>query len=88
MRLSIKRESVIRVTDKSKDTKEKEKSYMKKKISIVLLCVFVMVFMSACAKECRGGCGRKASPDCGAGMCDDCCDYYDGLNGCRHTEFV
>ena len=60
---------------------------MKKKISVVILGVVMMMSLCACSKECGAGCGEKASPDCSAGMCDSCCNWYAGFNGCRHTEF-
>ncbi len=60
---------------------------MKKKIGIVVLCLILIVSMCSCSKKCAGGCGNNASSDCGAGMCDDCCAYYGGFNGCRHTQF-
>ncbi|MFR9146935.1 MAG: hypothetical protein ACLVJ4_09920 [Mediterraneibacter sp.] len=60
---------------------------MKKKISVVILGVVMMMCLCACSKECSAGCGEKASPDCSAGMCDSCCSWYAGFNGCKHTEF-
>lgn len=62
---------------------------MNKKIRLgcILVIAFVMVVLCGCSKDCKAGCGRKASPDCSADMCDSCCAYYQGFNGCRHTEF-
>lgn len=33
-------------------------------------------------KKSANGCGEMADSKCMAEMCDDCCDYYMGLNGC------
>lgn len=56
-----------------------------KKIKI-LLCVIMISSMvlslTACGKECANGCGEKANPECMADMCDKCCAYWMGLNGC------
>ena len=57
---------------------------MKVKRIVVLLVVIGMIFcMSACAKKCANGCGNPANPECWADMCDYCCAYWRGLNGCR-----
>lgn len=60
---------------------------MKKRIFVAVMCVFMILSACACSKDCKAGCGEKANPKCSAGMCDSCCSYYDGLNGCMHTEF-
>ena len=74
-------------TEKTMNRNSERGKTMKKKISVVILGVVMMMSLCACSKECGAGCGEKASPDCSAGMCDSCCSWYAGLNGCRHTEF-
>ena len=67
---------------------QKGEKAMKKKISVVILGVVMVLCLCACsAKQCSAGCGEKANPNCSAGMCDGCCRWYAGFNGCRHTEF-
>lgn len=57
---------------------------MKIKKIVVLLVVIGMLFCTtACGKKCANGCGRDANPECWADMCDYCCAYWQGLNGCR-----
>lgn len=53
-----------------------------KKIVCVIAIAGMMLSLTACGKDCANGCGKKADPDCMAGMCDSCCDYWMGLNGC------
>lgn len=55
---------------------------MKQKLLILALALICILSITGCGKECANGCGRKANPDCMAGMCDDCCAYWMGLNGC------
>lgn len=55
---------------------------MKKRIAILLVALCVMFSFAGCAKKCANGCGGKADSKCMAEMCDDCCDYWMGLNGC------
>lgn len=58
---------------------------MSRKIKMII-CLFLILCMAmsvtACSKKCENGCGQVANPDCMAGMCDDCCAYWMGLNGC------
>ncbi len=54
-----------------------------KKLAIVLLVIAMLVSMTACGqKKCANGCGKTADPNCMAEMCDKCCTYWSGLNGC------
>ena len=57
-----------------------------KKIALMLVLAALLVMLSACGKKCANGCGRAANPDCMAGMCDQCCDYWMGLNGCSRNH--
>ncbi len=53
-----------------------------RKVAIVLIAFCILLSLSACGKKCENGCGEAADPKCMAGMCDKCCDYWMGLNGC------
>lgn len=56
---------------------------MKQKLLILALAsICILSILTGCSKECANGCGRKANPDCMAEMCNDCCAYWMGLNGC------
>lgn len=58
-----------------------------KKSFLIVFTMLVIMALCGCSKKCGAGCGENANPDCSAGMCDSCCAWYGGLNGCRHTEF-
>lgn len=60
---------------------------MKIKKLLLVLTILCMLMLNGCGKKCENGCGNSADPDCMAGMCDDCCDYYMGLNGCRANHY-
>lgn len=53
-----------------------------KRLVLVLVFICTLLSLTACSKKCANGCGNAADPECMAGMCDKCCDYYMGLNGC------
>lgn len=60
---------------------------MKTKMIVFLLVVVCMAGMFAgCGKKCANGCGAKADSSCMAEMCDNCCDYWMGLNGCYRSH--
>lgn len=53
------------------------------KIAVIIALVFSLVAVAGCsAKECALNCGNKADSRCEAEMCDDCCDFWAGFNGC------
>lgn len=52
------------------------------KLALLLVIGSLLLSLAGCAKECANGCGDKADPDCMAEMCDRCCDYWCGINGC------
>lgn len=56
---------------------------MKKKIALILIGVAMLLSLAGCSKKCANNCGENADSECMAEMCDDCCDYWMGLNGCR-----
>lgn len=58
-----------------------------KKAFLIGFTMLVIMELGGCAKKCSAGCGENANPNCSAGMCDNCCAWYSGSNGCRHTEF-
>lgn len=55
---------------------------MKYRFTLALVLICMMFSLVACGKKCENGCGKTANPKCMADMCDDCCDYWMGLNGC------
>lgn len=55
---------------------------MRKKLALILAVLCLMMSLTACGAKCENGCGNAADKDCMADMCDKCCDYYMGLNGC------
>ena len=57
---------------------------MKKTILIIMICT--MLVLAGCTKQCENGCGNPADSQCMADMCDKCCDYYMGLNGCYRSH--
>lgn len=57
-----------------------------RKIVMLLAVICILLSLTACGKKCANGCGEPADPDCIAGMCDDCCDYWMGLNGCYRNH--
>lgn len=57
-----------------------------KKYLMVVLCVCACLMTTGCGKKCTNGCGEKANPKCMAEMCDSCCDYWMGLNGCYESH--
>lgn len=58
-----------------------------KKFAVLLIAVAMIFCMTACSKKCANGCGRPANPNCLAGMCDTCCVYWSGINGCRTSKY-
>ncbi len=56
---------------------------MVKKLSIIFVVITLLLTFTGCEKECANGCGEAADPECYAEMCDDCCDYWFIINGCR-----
>ncbi|MGN0335770.1 MAG: hypothetical protein ACI4DV_08955 [Lachnospiraceae bacterium] len=58
-----------------------------KKFVLFLLIIFILLSLTACGEKCANGCGEAADPDCMAKMCDDCCDYWMGLNGCYANHY-
>ena len=58
-----------------------------RKLFLLLGILGVMLSFTGCGKKCANGCGEKADPECMAEMCDDCCDYYMGLNGCYSKHY-
>lgn len=57
-----------------------------KKFALILVIICMMLSLVACGKKCTNGCGNAADPQCMAGMCDRCCDYWMGLNGCYKSH--
>ena len=57
-----------------------------KKVAVILVVICMVFSLTACGKKCANGCGEAADPECWADMCDDCCDFYCGLNGCRENH--
>lgn len=55
---------------------------MKKKLALIFAAFALVSALSGCSKTCENGCRKAADPNCMADMCDKCCDYYMGLNGC------
>lgn len=53
-----------------------------KKILVFLMAFCLMLCLAACGKKCENGCGNAADSQCMADMCDNCCEYWMGLNGC------
>lgn len=53
-----------------------------KRIVCVIATACMVLSLTACGKECANGCGKSANSDCMAEMCDSCCAYWMGLNGC------
>lgn len=50
---------------------------------VCIIAVFCLILSpTACGKECANGCGESANSECMAEMCDRCCAYWMGLNGC------
>lgn len=58
-----------------------------KKFALILVVICMMLSLTACGKKCANGCGNAADPECMAEMCDDCCDYWMGLNGCYKKHY-
>lgn len=58
---------------------------MKKRMRRII-CLSIVLCMAlalmACGKECANGCGEKPNSKCMAEMCDQCCAYWLGMNGC------
>ena len=52
------------------------------KLALILITICTLFSLTACSKKCENGCNNSADPDCMADMCDRCCNYYMGLNGC------
>ena len=57
-----------------------------KKVVLIIAVLCVLLSFTGCGKKCATGCGNSADPKCAAEMCDSCCDYYAGLNGCRASH--
>ena len=53
-----------------------------KKFTLILVIFCMLFVLTGCGKDCVLECGSKADSKCAADMCDDCCDYFQGLNGC------
>lgn len=53
-----------------------------KKAFMIILAVIITMSLTACGKECANGCGEKPDQQCMAEMCDKCCNYWMGINGC------
>lgn len=53
-----------------------------RKFVLILIVMCIMLSLTACSKKCANGCGKEADPKCMAEMCDECCEYWMGLNGC------
>ena len=53
-----------------------------KKFTLILVVICMMLALTACGKKCANGCGSAADPQCMADMCDNCCNYWCGINGC------
>ena len=65
-------------------------SVMKKVIRLmlaVMLAIIVLTLSGCGAPECKNGCGEKSNPNCMADMCDKCCAYWSGLNGCYADHY-
>lgn len=65
-------------------------------ILVVVAVILVLLCMSSGeisfegifgGPECANGCGNSADPECMAEMCDNCCDYWMGLNGCYAKHY-
>lgn len=54
----------------------------KRKIAFILVVLSMLLTLTGCGKKCANGCGNAADSKCMAEMCDQCCDYWMGLNGC------
>lgn len=57
-----------------------------KLIALILIVVCIFGILTGCGKECANGCGNSADTKCMAEMCDKCCDYWMGLNGCYRNH--
>lgn len=58
---------------------------MRKKVGKFMAALLIgscLLSLTGCAKECVTDCGNKADSQCSAEMCDTCCSYWHGLNGC------
>ena len=53
-----------------------------KLFALVLAIVCMMSTLTGCGKKCSLCGENKADSKCAAEMCDDCCDFFKGLNGC------
>ncbi len=53
-----------------------------KRFALIFVVFCLALSLAACSKKCSNGCGNAANSQCLAGMCDKCCDYWAGLNGC------
>lgn len=60
---------------------------IRKKIVFIGIVLCLLVSLVACGKKCANGCGNAADSKCMAEMCDACCDYYMGLNGCYAKHY-
>lgn len=72
--------NIILTTHKMGKTKKKVEKM--KKMALVLVVLSMVICLAGCGKKCENGCGDAADSQCMAGMCDNCCDYWMGLNGC------
>ncbi len=50
--------------------------------AVCIVVIVALVLGIGSKPTCSNGCGEPADPNCMAGMCDDCCDYWLGINGC------
>lgn len=53
-----------------------------RKAVLLLITITMLLSLTGCGKKCENGCGNAADSNCMAGMCDSCCEYWMGLNGC------
>lgn len=57
-----------------------------KKCALFLVIIIMLLPLTACSKKCANGCGNAADSQCMADMCDQCCAYWAGLNGCYKSH--
>ena len=54
----------------------------RKKIICFIAVLCMAISLTSCGKKCANGCGESANAKCMSEMCDRCCAYWMGLNGC------
>lgn len=57
------------------------------RIPLLLAAICMLLALVGCGKNCANNCDEKADPDCMAEMCDACCAYWMGLNGCYAEHY-